>query len=114
VNVDEDKGALEVDDRSMQNVEDWGHRRCDLWTSDVDRYKCDDGNDADTDEEEEALLADNGSMQNVEDWEYSTWECEDWTVYFAHVKYNNCKANGTASDIFKVKNVFEYVTKSQS
>jgi len=54
------------------------------------------GDDADADEDEEASLADDGSMQNVEDWGHSTRECEDWTVYFRPVKYDNGqkKCNG--------------------
>ena len=48
------------------------------------------GDDADADEEEEASQANDGSMQNVEDWGHTTRECEDWTVYFRPVKYNNC------------------------
>jgi hypothetical protein len=39
----------------------------DLGTSDVDGYKCEDGNHADIDEEAEASQADDGSTQNVED-----------------------------------------------
>jgi len=38
----------------------------DLGTSDFDRLKCEDGDDADADDEEEASQADDGSMQNVE------------------------------------------------
>ena len=40
--------------------------RTDLGTSDVDRYECEDGDDADMDAEEEASQADDGSTQNVE------------------------------------------------
>ena len=30
-----------------------------------------------------------GSMQNVENWGHSTRECEDWTVCFTPVKYED-------------------------
>jgi len=77
--------------------------RTDLETSDVDGYECEDGDDADTDAEEEASQADDGSTPNVEDWGHSTRECEDWTVYFRHVKYVNGEANATASDVSEAK-----------
>jgi len=86
VDADEEEEASQADDGSMQNVKDWWHSRFDLETSDGDGYECEDGEDADTDEEEEASQADDGSTQNVEDWEHSTRVCEDWTVYFRHVK----------------------------
>jgi len=79
--------------------------RFDLGTSDVDRYEGDDGNIADDDEEEETSQADDESTQNFVDWGHSTWECEDWTVYFKPVKYDNGEANATASDISEVKTV---------
>jgi len=63
------------------------------------------GDDADADEEQEASLAHDGSTQNVEDWGHSTRECEDWTVYFRAVKYDNGKANATASDVCEGKTV---------
>jgi len=63
------------------------------------------GDDADADEEEEASLADDGLTQNVEDCRHSTRECEDWTVYFRPVKYNNGEANATASDVSEAKSV---------
>jgi len=87
--------------------------RFDLGTSDVDGYEGEAGDDADADEEDEASQADDGSTQNVEDWGHSTRECEDWTVYFRHVKYNNGGANATASDVWEAKTVLQYVTKSQ-
>jgi hypothetical protein len=38
------------------------------------------GDDVHMDGEAEASPADDGSTQYVEDWEYTTTECEDWTV----------------------------------
>jgi len=93
-NVDEEEAALQTDDESMQNVEDWGHIRFDLGTSNVDGYEGEDGEDVD--EEEQALPALDGSTQNVEDWGHSTRECEDWTVYISLVKYDNAEANTMA------------------
>jgi hypothetical protein len=58
--VDEEEEASQADDGSTQNVENWGHGRCDLGTRDVDGYEGEDGDDAD--EEEEAFQADNESM----------------------------------------------------
>jgi len=81
-------------------------------TSNVNRYEGKDGNDAD--EEEEASQADDGSTHNVEDCGHSTRECEDWTVYFRHVQYDNGETNATASDVSQVKTVLQYETKSQS
>jgi len=81
--------------------------RFDLGTSDVDGYEGEDGDDADADEEEEASQADDGSTQNVEDWGHSTSECEDWTVYFRHVKYDNGGANAMASDVCEAKTVLQ-------
>ena len=103
--VDEEEEASEADDGSTPNVEGWGHSRFDLWTSDVDGYECENGADADADEEEEASQADDGSKWNVEDWGHNTRECEDWTVYFRHVKYNNGEANATASDVSEAKTI---------
>ena len=84
-------------------------QRFDSGTSDVDWYEGEDGNDADADadEEEEASQADDGSMQNVEDWGHSTRECEDWTVYFRHIKYDNGEPNATASDVSETKTVLQ-------
>ena len=48
-------------------MDDLGHSRFDLGTSDVDGYEGEDGDDADADEEEEASQAEDGSTQNVED-----------------------------------------------
>jgi len=83
--------------------------RFDLGTSDVDRYEGEDGDDADADadEDEEESQADDGSTQNVEDWGHSTRECEDWTVYFRHIKYDNGEANATASDVSEAKTVLQ-------
>jgi len=63
------------------------------------------GDDANADEEEEASQADDGSTQNVEDWRHSTREGEDWSVYFRPDKYDNSKANATASDVSEAKTV---------
>jgi len=71
---------------------------------DVDRYECD---DADGHEEEYASQADDGSTQSVEDWGHSTKECEDWSVYFRYIKYDNGKANATASDVSEAKPVLQ-------
>ena len=79
--------------------------QCDLGTLDVNGFDGDDGNVGDADEDEEGLQADDGSMQNVEDWVHSTWECEDWTVYFRPVKYDNGKANAMARDVSEAKTV---------
>jgi len=79
--------------------------RTDLGSSDVDGYEYEDSDDADTDVEEGASQTDDGSMQNVEDWGRSTRECEDWIVYFRHVKYVNGKANATASDVSEAKTI---------
>jgi hypothetical protein len=45
------------------------HRICrtDLETTDINRYECEDVDNADTDEEEDASQADDGSMHNVEE-----------------------------------------------
>jgi hypothetical protein len=88
--------------------------RCDLEPSDVDEYEGEDGDDADADEEEEASQADDGSPQNVEDRGHSTRQCEDWTVYFRPVKYDNGEANAKASEVSEAKTVLPYVTKSES
>jgi len=105
--ADEEKEASHANDGSIQNVEDWGHIRLDLGTSDVDGYECQDEDDADVDEEESALQPDHASTQNVEDWGHSTRECEDWTVYFRPVKYDDGELNATASDVFEPKTVLE-------
>jgi len=107
VDTDKEEEASQDDDGSTQNVEDWWHSGFHLWTGDVDGYECEDGDDADTDKEEEALPADDGSMQNVEDWGHSTRECDDWTVYFRHVKYDNGEANATASNVSEAKTVLQ-------
>jgi hypothetical protein len=41
----------------------------------------------------------------LEDWGNSTREWEDWTVSFRPVKYDNGKADATASDAFEAKTV---------
>jgi len=112
--ADEEKEASQSDDGSMRNDENGGHSTIDLWTSNVDRYECNNGDHADMHEGEDALEADNGSTQNVEDWGHSTRECEDWTVYFRHVKYDNSEATARASHVSEAKTVLQYVTKSQS
>jgi len=105
VDPDEEEEASEADDGSTQNVEVWGHSRLDLQTSDVDGYASEDGDDADEDEEDETSQADDGSTQNVEDWGHSHRECDDWTVHFRPVKYDNGEANQTASDVSESKTV---------
>ena len=45
---------------------------------------------------------------------HRTRPCEDWTVYYRPVKYDNGEANATASEVSKAKTVLQYVTKSQS
>jgi hypothetical protein len=81
--------------------------RFDLVTSEVDGYEGKDGDGVDVDEEEEASQADDGSMPNVEDCGHSTRECEDWTVYFRRVKYDNGGANATASNVSEAKTVLQ-------
>jgi len=81
--------------------------RFDLRNSDVDGYEGEDGDDVDADEEEEASQADDGSTQNVEDWGHSTRACEDWTVYFRRVEYDNGEANATPSDVSEAKTVLQ-------
>jgi len=105
VDVDEKREASQADDGSMQNVEDWGHSRFDQGTSTVDWYEGKNGNDADADEEDDILQADDELTPNVEDSGYSTRKCEDWTVYFRPVKYDNGEGNATASDVSKAKTV---------
>jgi len=114
VDADEEAETSQVNNRSTQNVEDWGRSRFGLETSNDDGYQGEDGNDADADEEDETSEADDGSTQDVEDWGPSTRECEDWTVYFKPVKYDNCEPNTTESDVSKTKTVFGYVPTSQS
>jgi len=72
-------------------------------TSTVVGYEGEDGDDVD--EEDKASQADDGSTQHMEDSWHSARECEDWTVYFRHVKYDNIKANATASDASEAKTV---------
>jgi len=86
-------------------VEDWGHRRFDLGTSDVDGYKGENGDDATVATEDKPSQADDGSTQNVKDWGHSTREFDEWTVYFRPVKYDNGEANATASNLSEAKTV---------
>jgi len=79
--------------------------RFELGPSNIHGYKRDDGDNANENEEEEASQADDGLTQTLEDWAHTTRECEDWTVYFRPLKYDNCKANATASDVFEAKTV---------
>jgi len=79
----------------------------DLGTSDADGYEAEDGDDADAYDEKEASQADDGSRQNVEYCGHSTRECEDWTVYFRHVKYDNGEANATASDVSQATTILQ-------
>jgi hypothetical protein len=48
-------------------MEDRGHCRFDLGTTDVNRYECEHGDDTDADEEQEASQANDRSTQSVED-----------------------------------------------
>jgi hypothetical protein len=114
VDADEKEEPLQAHGESMQNVNDWGHSSFDLGTSNVNWYEGKDGYDADADEEEYISQANDGSTQNVEDRGHSTRECEDSPVYFRPVKYDNGKANATASEVSEAKTVLQYVTKSQS
>jgi hypothetical protein len=43
----------------------------------------------------------------VEDCGHSTGECEDWSVYFRYVKYDNGEANATATDVSEGKTVLQ-------
>jgi len=101
--ADEEEEASHADDGSMRNIEDRGHSRFDLGSSSVDWYEGEDGDDAD--EEVEASHANDKSTQNVRDWGHSTRDCEDWTVYYKPVKYDNGEANATASDVSEAKTV---------
>jgi len=116
----DDRDAIPTASRRRRRAKEL--ERFDLGSSDVDgyegengdRYEGEDGDDADADEEEESLQPDDGSTQNVQDWGHSTRECEDCTVYFRPVKYNNGEANATASEVSEAKTVLRYVTKCQS
>jgi len=110
--VDQVEEALQADNGSSRNVEDWGYSKFDLVTSNVDRYEGEDGNVVV--EEEEALQAVNRSTQNVDDCGHSTRQCEDWTVYFRPVRYDHTEANAMASDVSVAKTDVEQVTTSQS
>jgi len=125
---DYEAGGDESDDRDAIPTTSWQRQpttelqRFDLGTSDDDRYEGKDGDgnegengdDADADEEEEASQADDGSTPNAEDWGHCAEECKDWNVYFRPVKYDNGKANATASEESAAMTVLQYVTKSQS
>jgi len=50
----------------------------------------------------------------VEDLGHSTTQCDDWTVYFRPVKYDNGEANATARDVSEANTALQYVTTSQS
>jgi len=76
-----------------------------MGTINIDGYEGADGDDAD--EEEAASQANDRSTQNVEYWGYSPRECEDWTVYFRSVKYNNGEANAMASDVSEAETVLK-------
>jgi len=96
-------------------------QRFETGTSDANRYEGDNGDNADADEEKEAWQADRWSTQNLEDGApsirdsgHSTRECEDWTVYFRRVKYDNDYANAMASDIFEAKTALSYLTRTQT
>jgi hypothetical protein len=74
-------------------------------SSDVDGYEYDNGDDTDTDGEDESLQTGDETTQSVEHWGHSTRECEDWTVYFRHVKYDNGDANAMTSNVSKRKTI---------
>jgi hypothetical protein len=46
-------------------------------------------------------------MQNVEDWGHSSRECEDWNVYFRHVKYDNGEVHAMARAVSESKTVLQ-------
>jgi len=75
--ADEQEEVLQADDGSSQNVENWGHSRFDLGTSDVDRDDGEDGDVAAADEVEDPSDPDDVSTQNVEDWGHCTREWKD-------------------------------------
>jgi len=96
-------------------------QRFDKGPSDANGSEGDNADNADADEEGQAWQADGGSTQNLEDGApsirdsgHSTRECEDWTVYFRCVKYDNDEANATASDIFEAKTALSYLTSTQT
>jgi len=80
-------------------------QRFDLGTRDVDRYEPNDGDNGDAGEKEEVLQPNDWLMLTLEDWGYSTRECEDCTVHFRPLKYDNGEANETASDLSEAKTV---------
>jgi len=43
---------------------------------------------------------------------HSTRECEDWSVYFRPVKYNNGEANATASEVSEAKTIVKYAKQN--
>jgi len=108
---DYDHEGDEIDESDAIPTASWRQQatteleRFDLGTSDIDGYEGNDGDDADADEVEEASQADERLTQTLEDWGYTTRECEDWTVYFTPVKYDNCEANATTSHVSEAKAV---------
>jgi hypothetical protein len=50
----------------------------------------------------------------LEDGGHSSRECEDWTVYFRRVKYDNWEANATACNVSEAKTALQYVAKCQT
>jgi len=114
--ADEEEEASAADAGWTQNWEDWGHCMYDLQCCDVDCNDTEDGHDedADADEECEASQVDDASMQNVAEWGHCTRECDDSIVYFRPAKYDNGKANATASNVSEAKTVLWYVTTSAS
>jgi len=97
----EEEEALRGDDGSKQKVETSKHSR----TSNADGYA--DENCDDAVEQEEPSQAEDGSTQNVEEWGHSTWKCQEWTVYFRAVKYDNGESNAMASDVFELKTALQ-------
>jgi hypothetical protein len=58
---------LMMDQPSARRVEDAGHSKCDLGTSNIRGYQCEDGGNADANAEGKASQADDQSTPNVED-----------------------------------------------
>ena len=65
-NAAEEEEPSQADDESMPNIEDSGHSRFALQTSNIAGYEGEDANYAD-EEEEDASQTDDGSTQNVKD-----------------------------------------------
>jgi hypothetical protein len=73
------------------------------------------GNDGDNaDKGKEGSQADDGTTQNVEDWGHRTTECEDWTVNFTPIKYENEEADATATSLSEEKTELSEVKTLQS